>query len=210
MAYIKHEDLNRVEDSSENITSFLQQVTKGDQSARDKLIPLVYGELHRIAANYMRGERQGHTLQATALVHETYLKLVKQRRTNWRNRAHFFGIAAQLMRRILIDHARGNLRTKRGGGQEKISLDEALLCSEDRSEDLLVIDEALTRLEKSDQTQSRIVELRFFGGMTVREIAEYLHMDEDIVEREWSFAKAWLYSELKARHGNTARKTSRS
>ena len=199
-----------MEASSENITSLLKQLTKGDQNAKDKLIPLVYDELHRIAANYMRGERQGHTLQATALVHETYLKLVKQRRTNWRNRAHFFGIAAQLMRRILIDHARGKLRTKRGGGQEKISLDEALFCSEHRLEDLLVIDEALTRLETSDQTQGRIVELRFFGGLTLREVAEYLHMDEDMVEREWNFAKAWLYSELKASHGNTIRATRKS
>jgi len=199
-----------MEASSENITSLLNQLAGGDESAKDKLIPLVYDELHRIATNYMRGERQGHTLQATALVHETYLKLVKQHRTNWRNRAHFFGIAAQLMRRILIDHARRNLRTKRGGGQEKISLDEALLCSEDRLEDLLVIDEALTRLEKSDQTQSRIVELRFFGGLTVGEIAEYLHMNEYMVEREWSFAKAWLYSELKTSHGNTLRATRKS
>src|SRR5579859_1975456 len=199
-----------MEASSENITSLLNQLAGGDESAKDKLIPLVYDELHRIATNYMRGERQGHTLQATALVHETYLKLVKQHRTNWRNRAHFFGIGAQLMRRILIDHARRNLRTKRGGGQEKISLDEAHLCSEDRLEDLLVIDEALTRLEKSDQTQSRIVELRFFGGLTVGEIAEYLHMNEYMVEREWSFAKAWLYSELKTSHGNTLRATRKS
>ena len=199
-----------MEASSENITSLLKRLTKGDQSAKDKLIPLVYDELHRIAANYMRGERQGHTLQATALVHETYLKLVEQHRTNWQNRAHFFGISAQLMRRILIDHARRNLRTKRGGGQERISLDEALLYSENRLEDLLVIDDALSRLEKSDQTQGRIVELRFFGGLTVGEIAEYLHMDEYMVEREWSFAKAWLYSELKARHGNTLRATRKS
>jgi RNA polymerase sigma factor (TIGR02999 family) len=186
-----------MQDSPGEITDLLAQLSKGNQSAQEKLIPLVYEELRRLAASYMRRERNDHTLQPTALVHEAYLKLIGQRETNWSNRAHFFGVAASLMRRILIDHARGHLRNKRGGALQRVSLDESLGFSEERSQELLAIDEALDKLEKTDNRQSRIVTLRFFGGLTEQEIAEVLNLSPRTVQREWAFAKAWLHGEIR-------------
>ena len=162
----------------------------------DELTPLVYQELKRIAGGQLRRERQGHTLQATALVHEAYMKLVDQRDVNWRNRSHFFALAAQAMRRILMDYAKSRGREKRGGGVHKTSLDEALIVAEDRSSTLVAIDEALTRLEELDQRQAKVVELRFFGGLSVEETAEALGISAPTVKREWAMAKAWLYREL--------------
>jgi RNA polymerase sigma-70 factor (ECF subfamily) len=183
------------------VTLLLSALTRGDEGAASKLIPVVYDELRRLAASYMRRERADHTLQATALVHEAFLKLVEQRAVNWQSRAHFFGVAAQLMRRILIDHARGHLRQKRGGEHKKVSLDEAFIFSEQQSAELLAVDESLTRLSKLDQRQGRVVELRFFGGLSVGEAAEVLGISPKTVKRDWSIAKAWLYADLKERHG---------
>jgi RNA polymerase sigma factor (TIGR02999 family) len=186
------------------VTLLLSALTRGDDGAATKLIPVVYAELRRLAASYMRRERQDHTLQATALVHEAFLKLVEQRSVNWQSRAHFFGVAAQLMRRILIDHARGHLRQKRGGEHRKVSLDEAFIFSEQQSAELLAVDESLSRLAKLDERQGRIVELRFFGGLSVEEAAEVLGVSPKTVKRDWSMAKAWLYADLKERHGINA------
>jgi RNA polymerase sigma-70 factor, ECF subfamily len=183
------------------VTLLLSALTRGDEGAASKLIPVVYNELRRLAASYMRRERADHTLQATALVHEAFLKLVEQRAVNWQSRAHFFGVAAQLMRRILIDHARGHLRQKRGGEHKKVSLDEAFIFSEQQSAELLAVDESLTRLSKLDQRQGRVVELRFFGGLSVGEAAEVLGISPKTVKRDWSIAKAWLYADMKERHG---------
>jgi len=192
--------------ASADVTTLLSRLTEGDTSVVSRLIPLVYDELRRLAAGYMRQERPDHTLQPTALVHEAYLRLVEQRETSWKNRAHFFGVAAQLMRRILIDHARGHLRSKRGGEQQKVSLDEGMLFAADQSAELVAVDEALSRLEKLDPRQCRVVELRFFGGLTVGETAEVLKISPRTVEREWNFAKAWLYMELKPPDGTDAGK----
>jgi len=183
------------------VTLLLSALSQGDRNAASKLVPVVYGELRRLAGSYMRRERQDHTLQATALVHEAYLKLVEQRSVNWQSRAHFFGVAAQLMRRILIDHARGHLRQKRGGEHKKISLDQAYIFSEQQSAELLAVDEALERLSKLDPRQARVVELRFFGGLSVEEAAEVLGVSPKTVKRDWSVAKTWLYADLKDRHG---------
>ncbi len=169
---------------------------KRDESASDQLFSLVYNELRKIAASYMRRERPGHTLQATALVHEAYMQLVDQTRVNWQSRAHFFGVAAQLMRRILVDYARGAHAAKRGGEAAKLSLDEAIGLTDSKEVPFDEIDEALSRLEALDPTQSRIVELRFFGGLTVEEAAEVLGTSPSTVEREWRMAKAWLHKQL--------------
>jgi len=187
-----------------DVTALLGELTKGNPEAGPKLIPLVYGELRRMAAGYMRRERTGHTLQATALVHEAYLKLLGQHSVDWQNRAHFFGIAAQVMRRILIDHARSHVRDKRGGGREAVPLDEALVFCPERSADFLALDSALERLAEVDPRQARIVELRFFGGLTVEETAEVVGISPKTVKRDWSVAKAWLHGELKANYGNEA------
>lgn len=192
-----------------DITRLLQRLAKGDQNALEQLIGLVNEDLRRLAAACMRREGQSHILQPTALVSELYLKLVKQRRINLKDRTAFFGVAAKIMRRILIEYARAEHARKRGGKQERILLDEIVLSSEGQPEELLAVDEALTRLQKSDPLQSRVVELRFFGGLTVRQTAEFLHMEPKLVEREWNFAKAWLHNELKNR-GNTARPTRKS
>lgn len=190
--------------SSKNVTVLLAEVSQGRAGAAAKLIPAVYDELRRLASRQMRRERPDHTLQATALVHEAYLKLVHQRSAHWQNRAHFFGVAAQVMRRILIDHARGHLREKRGGDQQLVALDEAIVFSPEKSEYLVRVDEALERLTKLDARQGKIVELRFFGGLTVEEIAEILKVSTKTVKREWSTAKAWLHGELKSSHGAIA------
>ena len=179
----------------------LSALTNGEEGAASKLIPMVYDELRRLAGSYMRRERVDHTLQATALVNEAYLKLIEQRAVNWQSRAHFFGVAAQLMRRILIDYARGHTRDKRGGEQKKVSLDEVLLFSEQQSDKLLAVDDSLNLLEKIDARQARVVELRFFGGLSVEEAAEVLGVSPKTVKRDWSVAKAWLYADLKERYG---------
>ena len=150
----------------------------------------------------MRRERENHTLQATALVHEAYLKLVQHQSVDWQNRAHFFGIAAQVMRHILVDHARGHGREKRGAGQQLVSLEEALVFSPEKSAELIKLDESLERLAKLDPRQGRIVELRFFGGLTVEETAHILGISPKTVKREWSVAKAWLHGDLRQNHGN--------
>ncbi len=186
---------------SHDVTQLLSALTRGDEEAGEKLIPLVYVELRRLARSYMRRERTDHTLQATALVHEAYLKLVEQRSANWQSRAHFFGVAAHVMRRILIDHARGHLRQKRGGEFEKVVLDEGLVFSPAQSVELLAVDEALERLAKLDERQARVVELRFFGGLSVEEAAAVLGISPKTVKRDWSIAKAWLHAELKEHHG---------
>jgi len=187
--------------SPEEVTTLLDNLAKGGPDAAEKVLPLVYDELRRLANRQMRRERPDHTLQPTALVHEAFIKLAGQRAANWRNRAHFFGVAAQVMRRILIDHARGHLRAKRGGDQQLVALDEAIVFSPEKSEHLMRVDEALERLTKLDARQGKIVELRFFGGLTIEEIAEILKVSTKTVKREWSAAKAWLHGELKSSHG---------
>ena len=180
------------------ITRLLLELSGGNRSVVDELTPLLYQELKRIAAAQLRRERAGHTLQVTALVHEAYLKLVDQRQVTWRNRAHFFGVAAQAMRRILLDYAKGRSRGKRGGGARQTTLDEALVVTSDRAFELVEIDEALQRLEAFDPRQAKVVEMRFFGGLSVEETAEALGVSEPTVKREWSMAKAWLHREISA------------
>jgi RNA polymerase sigma-70 factor, ECF subfamily len=194
----------------EDVTALLAEFAKGNDEAASKLIPLVYAELRRLASSYMRRERSDHTLQATALVHEAYLKLVDQRSVNWQSRAHFFGVAAQVMRRILVDHARGHLREKRGGEQRAVPIDEALVFAPEQSLDLVKLDQALERLTKLDPRQGKIVELRFFGGLTVEQTAELLDISPKTVKRDWSMAKAWLHGDLKQGHGNIAQEVGNS
>lgn len=189
----------------EDVTALLTQLVEGKEDAASKLIPMVYDELRRLARGYMRRERGDHTLQATALVHEAYLKLVQQRSVDWQSRAHFFGIAAQVMRRILIDHARGHLRDKRGAGQQVVPLDEAVVFSPERSAEMLKVDESLRRLSKLDPRQARVVELRFFGGLTVEETADVLKISPKTVKREWSVAKAWLHGDMRQHNGGPGR-----
>jgi len=182
---------------SPEITRMLQEWSGGNHDALDALLPLVYAELHRQASRYLRRERAGHTLQTTALIHEAYLKLIDQRTVNWQNRAHFFGIAAQAMRRILVDYARGRHRAKRGGIGEDLPLEEAaLMVSEERSVDLVALDEALTRLAEFDERQARIVELRYFSGLSIEETAEVLQISPATVKSDWNVAKAWLRHEI--------------
>jgi RNA polymerase sigma factor (TIGR02999 family) len=187
------------------VTALLSQCANGSQEAADKLIPVVYDELKRLARDYMRRENPSHTLQTTALVHEAYLKLVRQQDVNWQGRAHFIGVAAQLMRRILIDHAKGRLREKRGGEQVVVPLNEALTFSPERSKELLKLDEALERLSKIDERQSRIVELRFFGGLSIEETSEFLGISPKTVKRDWAVAKAWLRSELRGSNADVSK-----
>ena len=180
----------------QNVTQLLLGWSKGDKEALDKLVPLVYDELRRQAARYLRRERVGHTLQTTALIHEAYLRLIDQKNVHWQNRAHFFGIAAQLMRRILVDHARNKKRAKRGGSDVRVSFSEATLKAKGQDVDIVALDEALERLTEIDEQQSRIVELRFFSGLTVEESAEVLSISPATVKRDWSMAKAWLHREI--------------
>jgi RNA polymerase sigma factor (TIGR02999 family) len=174
----------------------LQAWSNGDLEAREKLMPRVYEELRGRAASYLRRERSDHSLQPTALVHETYLRLVEQRRVVWQNRAHFFGVAAQMMRRILVDYARGRERVKRFGGALRIELDDRIGAEQPRDCELLVIDQALTELTAIDSRQGQIVELRYFGGLTDEEIAEALGISRSTVTREWRIAKGWLYRRI--------------
>ena len=183
--------------SQTGVTDLLVHWSEGDQEALNKLIPLVYDELHKLASRYLRRERSDHTLQTTAVVHEAYLKLVNQRDANFENRLHFFAVAAQIMRRILVDYARRHHASKRGGDLYKLSLDEALVTSEEKGADLLALDEALERLAAIDPRQSRVVELRIFAGLTLEETAQALNISPSTVRREWSMAKAWLHRQIK-------------
>ena len=185
-----------MERAPENITELLVGYGRGDKEALDQLMPIVYDELRRQAARYLRKERPGHTLQTTALIHEAYVRLVDQRQVQWQNRAHFFGIAAQLMRRILVDHARTKKRVKRGGSDIRVSLADANIAIKGQDLDFVALDEALQRLAQIDEQQSRIVELRFFSGLSVEETAEALGISNATVKRDWSMAKAWLHREL--------------
>jgi len=180
--------------ASQNVTQLLLAWAQGDEAARDELIPLVYETLRRIARNQLRGERQGHTLQTTALINEAYLKMTEQS-VSWQSRAHFFGIAARLMRQIMVDYARARLRQKRGGDRQQISLTAAEEGYE-QSADLLALDEALEALDQVDPERGRIVELRFFGGLTIDETAEVMGISTPTVERGWRAARAWLQTEL--------------
>jgi RNA polymerase sigma factor (TIGR02999 family) len=182
--------------SQKDVTRMLLDWSQGNQEALDRLMPLVYDELRRLARRCLRREPSGHTLQATALVNEAYLKLIQQSDVQWQNRAHFFAIAARLMRRILVDHARRHQASKRGGMVHRLPLDEALDVPEAQEVDLIALEEALIELARLDPEQCRIVELRFFGGLTVEEIAEVLGVSISTVKREWIMAKAWLFREI--------------
>jgi len=183
--------------SKGEITELLRNWRGGDKAAMDKLLPIVYDELRRLAAGFFRRERPNHTLQATALVHEAYLRLVDQSRVGWENRAHFFGSAAQLMRQILVDHARSHNAAKRGGGEIKVSLAEDMALAGPRELDLIALDAALDELAALDEQQSRIVEMRFFGGLSIEETAQVLGVAPSTVKRDWNTAKAWLYHRMK-------------
>jgi len=175
----------------------LRRWSDGKREALDELMPLVYEELHRQAARYLRRESQGHTLQTTALIHEAYLKLIDQREVQWQNRAHFFAIAAQAMRRILVDYARTKQREKRGGGDAKLPLEEAMsVAVDEKVVDLIALDEALTRFATIDLQQARVVELRYFSGLSLEETAEVLHISRATVARDWNVTRAWLHREL--------------
>ena len=183
-------------DRSKPVTELLAKWSKGDESAREALMPLVYDELRRLAASYLRRERGDHTLQPTALVHEAYLRLVEERSVDWKSRSHFFGVAAKLMRRILVDHARAELAEKRGARPRKVALTEAIAMSRERPDEMLALDDSLTRLATLDPQQGRIVEMRIFAGLTVEETAAALSVSPATVKRDWSFAKAWLLRDL--------------
>jgi RNA polymerase sigma factor (TIGR02999 family) len=185
-----------VADRDPSVTQLLVDWSKGDLAAREALLPLVYDELRRLAASYLRRERPDHTLQPTALVHEAYLRLVEERRVDWQGRSHFFGVSAKLMRRILVDHARGHLAEKRGGGLPKVPITEAIAMSRERPADLLALDESLTKLAELDAQQGRVVELRVFAGLSVEETAEALGISPATVKRDWTVAKAWLAREI--------------
>ena len=178
------------------ITELLAEWREGKQSALDELYPLVYDELHRLARRYMSRERKDHTLQTTALINEAYVRLVDQKNVNWANRSHFFAISAQIMRRILIDHARRHAYAKRGGGAQQVSLEEVAAITPDQGRDLMRLDEALKSLAERDPRRSQVVELRYFGGLNNEEIAGVLHVSENTVTRDWNMARAWLYQQL--------------
>ena len=186
-----------MEDNSQQITQLLNQWSNGDAEVLDDLMPLVYKELRRQASGYLRRERSNHTLQPTALINEAYLKLIDQRDVKWQNRAHFFAIAAQAMRRILVDYARERQREKRGGAAENLPLEEAFaIVSREKSIDLVALDEALNKLAKFDERQAKVVELRYFSGLSIDETAEVLNVSNVTVRRDWSMAKAWLHQEI--------------
>jgi RNA polymerase sigma factor (TIGR02999 family) len=183
----------------QGVTALLQSWAGGDAGALERLVPIVYQELHRQAHRYLQRETPGHTLQTAALVHEAYLRLVDQRQANWQNRAHFFGIAGQMMRRVLIDYARSKQAAKRGGGGIQVTLDDAMAAAEVRGIDLLELDEALSRLAELDAQQSKVVELRYFAGLGIEQTAEALQISPATVKREWAMARAWLKRELRER-----------
>jgi RNA polymerase sigma factor (TIGR02999 family) len=179
-----------------DVTELLVAWSNGNQAARDQLMTVVYDELHRLARRYMRRESPGHTLQTSALLNEAFLRLVDQKNVHWQNRAHFYGIAAQMMRRILVDYARSRNYEKRGGGARALSLDESLIVSDARNEEVVNVHEALERLTEFDSRKGQIVELRFFGGLSIEETAEVLGVSPGTVMRDWTLAKAWLRREL--------------
>jgi RNA polymerase sigma factor (TIGR02999 family) len=181
------------------ITALLRAWSAGDEAALDQLLPLVYQELHRLAARHLGRERGHHTLQTTALVHEAYLRLIDQKETQWQNRAHFYAVAATQMRRILVDHARARHYQKRGGGAQRVEFDEALEVSDERAAEVVALDEALTALAEFDARKSRMVELRFFGGLSIEETAEVLGVSPGTVMRDWTLAKTWLQREMNQR-----------
>lgn len=185
-----------------NITQLLKSYCGGDRTTLDEMLPLVYDELRRIAGAYMSRERVGHTLQPTALVHEAYLRLVSQRSANWRNRAQFYGLAANMMRRILVNHAVAKKAEKRGGPGEQVPLDDVSAFFEDQDVDLIALDEALVKLAGLDTEKCRVVELKFFGGLTTEEMAEVTGRSTRTIERDWLFARSWLYSELAPSEGS--------
>jgi RNA polymerase sigma-70 factor (ECF subfamily) len=182
--------------ASHSVTQLLEQWNHGDREALDKLMPLIYEELRKMARRYMRQQNPGHTLQTTALIHEAYLRMVKQKEKHFENRAHFFGVAAQAMRHILVDYARSRHAAKRGGDARPISLEEAALVTEERAAELVAFDDALKELEELSKRQSRVVELRYFGGLSVEETATVLEVSPDTVMRDWSMAKTWLHRAL--------------
>jgi RNA polymerase sigma-70 factor, ECF subfamily len=184
------------EPKQDDITQLLIDLTNGNRGAVNGLLPLIYGELRNLAASYLRRERSDHTLQPTALVHEAYLRLVDQTQVSWQNRAHFLGVAAQMMRRILVDHARAHKAGKRGSDFQKLSLDENIDKAVERSEELIALDEALTELSQVDELKARIVELRYFGGLSVDETAEVLGVTPVTINRHWRMAKAWLFGKM--------------
>lgn len=185
------------DDNLQDVTRILQEWSVGSSDAHERLMPLVYGELRRLARHYLQKERSGHTLQPTALVHEAYLRLIDQTRVTWQNRAHFYGVAAQSMRRILVSHARAHAAEKRGGDMARLTLDEAgLYPQQQKTVDLLALDEALQHLARIDARKSRVVEMKFFGGLGEEEIAECLNVSTKTVMRDWRMAKLWLYNEL--------------
>jgi RNA polymerase sigma-70 factor (ECF subfamily) len=183
--------------SSKAVTQLLLAWRQGDQVALERLLPMVYQELRRLARRYMAGQRPGHTLQASALVNEAYLRLIDCQLVNWQDRAHFFAVSAQMMRRVLVESARSRNYQKRGGGAQKVSFDEALVVSPERGQDLIALDTALQSFSASYPRQSRVVELRFFGGLTVEETAQVLQVSSITVMRDWQLAKSWLVRELK-------------
>ena len=184
--------------NSQQLTRLLIGWSDGNQQALDELMPLVYDELRRLAAAYLRRERPDHTLQSGALVSEAYLRLIDQTRVRWKNRAHFFGVAAQMMRRILVDHARNRVAMKRGAGATVISIDNAIVGKDPQNLDLIALDDALTKLASFDEQQSKIVELRFFGELSIEETAEVLGISPATVKRDWAVAKAWLFRQMSA------------
>ena len=190
--YTQREQTTMPNSEIHEVTQLLLAWNEGNPGALDRLMPLMYDELHRMARRYMRQERVGHTLQATALINEAYVRLIDAQAVQWQNRAHFLGIAAQLMRRILVDFARERGYQKRGGGAQQVSLEEALIVSAGLGEDFVVLDEALSALSALDQRKGRVVEMRFFAGLTEKEIAEVLSISEETVRRDWRFAKTWL------------------
>jgi RNA polymerase sigma-70 factor, ECF subfamily len=188
--------------SPKAVTELLEAWGQGDEAARDELMSVVYHELHRLAHHYMKQESPGHTLQTSALVNEAFLRLVDQKNVRWQNRAHFFGLAAQMMRRILVDYARSRRYAKRGGGMPDLSLEEALIVSEERNEEVVALDEALERLAEFDPRKSKIVEFRFFAGLSIEETAEVLDVSPGTIMRDWTLAKAWLRREMSAAKSN--------
>jgi RNA polymerase sigma factor (TIGR02999 family) len=195
----KQENKFPVDDSSPpDVTALLCRWSAGDEKAPEQLMPLVYQQLRDLARRYLQRERGDHTLQPTALVHEAYLRMVDQSRVQWQNRAQFFGIAAQLMRRILVDHARAHIAAKRGGQAERISLEDAQISPEERAAELIELDAALTELAAVDMRKSRIVELRFFGGLSIEETAEAMGVNAATVRRDWTVAKTWLHHRIRA------------
>jgi RNA polymerase sigma-70 factor, ECF subfamily len=194
--YLRLVPVTTMTPSPQEVTQLLVAWRNGDEGARDELMPLVYHELHRLAHQYMSRERPGHTLQTSALVNEAFVRLADQRDVQWQNRAHFVGLAGQMMRRILVDYARNRAYAKRGGGAVQVSLDEELVVSDERSAEVVALDDALQSLARLDERKSRLVELRFFGGLSIEETAEVLGISPGTVMRDWTLAKAWLRREM--------------